>query len=601
MRDIFQNIVFFENEESQDCSELYVKGEKRIVVTDSEDKYLLLPSGSVTDFSTYFNSCSYRKWLKFTALRDLALKMLIQGKGYIKVVGYDLNGPNPQKTSLCKMRYDTSLPKEVEIEIPENDCCIVGFEIEAFTNTHLIYGGYAADFPSSKRIKLSLCTTTCRKEFFIKRNIRFIIEKLVDSKLLDKSLSIHVVDNGNTLKREDFPSNDNICLHPNHNTGGAGGFARGMIESLHESETPTHVLLMDDDVLVEPEAIFRTYQLLTHLLDEYSGRFISGAMLYMENPTYQKEDVGYVANNGCFYTWKREFDHTKMVDLLENERDLPFFDNSYSAWWYCCIPIQTIQKKGLPLPIFVRGDDIEYGIRCNPGFITMNSICVWHMGFTGKFNVVMDHYQVNRNLLIDGAVSHLFSNVNILLKIKRDFKHHIMRFDYNSAEIVLRALEDYLKGPQFIAKDIGEKVLKENNNLVHSYTALEELGNPDWGGKSPYEDEKLNLIRRIFFRLTWNGQVGWGPFYRKDIVSVPYNDVYLPEKISFRKKIIAINPFDRKGCFFIRDNKRARKLILKYYVLLLEYKKKKERLAQEYADYGTVFTSESFWRTYLEL
>ena len=36
-------------------------------------------------------------------------------------------------------------------------------------------------------------------------------------------------------------------------------------------------------------------------------------------------------------------------------------------------------------------------------FITMNGICVWHMGFTLKFNYFMEYYQVFRNFLIEEA------------------------------------------------------------------------------------------------------------------------------------------------------------------------------------------------------
>ena len=79
------------------------------------------------------------------------------------------------------------------------------------------------------------------------------------------------------------------------------------------------------------------------------------------------------------------------------------------------------------MPIFVRGDDVEYGLRCNPGFITMNGICVWHMGFAGKFNVGMDHYQVNRNLLINQAVTGLIDDVNVIRKTQLDFRKHILR------------------------------------------------------------------------------------------------------------------------------------------------------------------------------
>ena len=69
----------------------------------------------------------------------------------------------------------------------------------------------------------------------------------------------------------------------------------------------------------------------------------------------------------------------------------------------------------------MRGDDVEYGIRAAAGFITINGICVWHMGFAGKMNIAMDFYQVNRNLLIVQALHEDLCNVNVLGKIRNDF------------------------------------------------------------------------------------------------------------------------------------------------------------------------------------
>ena len=155
----------------------------------------------------------------------------------------------------------------------------------------------------------------------------------------------------------------------------------------------THVLLMDDDVLVLPESIRRTYNLLRLIKPEYKDYFISGAMLYYENPSFQHEDIGTVDVNGydCrFKALKGIFNHQELTDNLENERFYPYSKNSYAAWWYCCMPINTIKKNGLPLPIFIRVDDMEYALRCKARMITMNGICVWHMGFVTKYNGVFE-------------------------------------------------------------------------------------------------------------------------------------------------------------------------------------------------------------------
>lgn len=73
-----------------------------------------------------------------------------------------------------------------------------------------------------------------------------------------------------------------------------------MLESLIQTPKATHVLLMDDDVLILPESIKRTYALLKVLKPLYHNCFVSGAMLYYENMSTQHEDIGTVTTEGFF-------------------------------------------------------------------------------------------------------------------------------------------------------------------------------------------------------------------------------------------------------------------------------------------------------------
>ena len=70
----------------------------------------------------------------------------------------------------------------------------------------------------------------------------------------------------------------------------------------------------------------------------------------------------------------------------------------YNAWWYCTIPMQYVRSDNLPLPIFIRGDDVEYGLRNMKNLILMNGICVWHEPFEFKYSSSM-YYYIFRNTL----------------------------------------------------------------------------------------------------------------------------------------------------------------------------------------------------------
>lgn len=193
---------------------------------------------------------------------------------------------------------------------------------------------------------------------------------------------MHVVDNGRTLDAKDVES-ERIFLHPNPNAGGAGGFARGMIEAMEQAPRATHVLLMDDDVSISPESIIRTFNLLSIVNDDYSEAFLSGAMMSMDQPNLRYEDVGFVACNGKYFPAKNLAYVDVLHDCVANEAfvhcnpeeagyDADRMSQSYAAWWYCVIPVSVIDREGLPLPIFVRTDDVEYSLRAHAKIMTMN-------------------------------------------------------------------------------------------------------------------------------------------------------------------------------------------------------------------------------------
>ena len=48
-----------------------------------------------------------------------------------------------------------------------------------------------------------------------------------------------------------------------------------------------------------------------------------------------------------------------LKNIVANENYSFNVDDAYAGWWYCCIPVEHIEDRGLPLPVFVRGDDVE--------------------------------------------------------------------------------------------------------------------------------------------------------------------------------------------------------------------------------------------------
>ena len=604
MKEVIQSILFPSTEELKSHYKLYYRGARGVVVCDGDRRGVGFPKFSYIEFDTYFNGFSNEKWRTYTDLSGVTLTLNIQGDFNLKIQGARLVNNRPEVTVYSEMQYRCPACEEITVSLPKVEDRMLAFSIETLSECVLFAGHYSGTFESDNQTNLAVSTTTCFKEKYITRNVKLLYDTLLTTEdEIARHLFIHVVDNGRSLSEKDFPKDDRIFLHSNKNTGGAGGFARGMMECMHQSENITNVLLMDDDVNVQPESIRKTYYLLKHLKKEYQGCFVSGAMLYMENVQVQKEDVGTVSREGYFVPLKgKTFNHERLKDNLRNEKYFPVNDAcTFAAWWYCCIPMKTIREKGHPVPVFVRGDDVEYGLRCKPGFITMNGICVWHMGFAGKFNVAMDFYQVNRNLLIDHAISGVMENVRIMDKAKNDFRAALTRLDYDSADLCLRAIEDYLKGPDFIMQDRGEEILKSNNKLVHKMESLEEMGNPDVGLGDPDEDGGRTFVQKVISRITRNGHRFWIGGYNKEINSIPYNSVGSPARTYLREKLIAVNVDNRTGYMLTRDKARYKKLMCRYKTAIKTYNRKNNQLVAEYRKHQQEIYSEEFWRKYLEI
>ena len=192
---------------------------------------------------------------------------------------------------------------------------------------------------------------------------------------------MYVMDNGRTLDAEKL-SGDRIQVIPNDNVGGAGGFTRGMITAMEQNPKATNILLMDDDVAVSPESIKRTYNLLRILKPEHREDMISGAMLNYEIGEDQWEDIGNMTQQGTFAGCKPQ----------------------------------------LRLTLFVRCDDAEYGIRCKTGFITMNSLCVWHMSFFERYNAAVERYQTTRNTMIAQATCGMAPGADFMRELHNNIR-----------------------------------------------------------------------------------------------------------------------------------------------------------------------------------
>lgn len=374
-----------------------------------------------------------------------------------------------------------------------------------------------------------------------------------------------------------------------------------MIESLDQDPKPTHVLLMDDDVIILPESIKRTYNLLKIVKEEYKDAFISGAMLYYEQMDTQHEDVGYLHADGSYGPTKHHLNFQNLHSVVKNEERWVKQKYSYAGWWYCCIPMTVINEQNLPLPLFVRGDDVEYSLRNNAKFITLNGICIWHMGFTLKFNAAMELYQVHRNSLILQAADNICQDVDFINRIKKFVRVELLRFNYDSAELLIDAVDDYLKGPDFIKQDLGEKLLKEKSQKNEKMDDLKKFPNIYVNVDDVYHNPERSLVETLLYRLTYNGHF-WPRFLlKKNTGVIAYDWFYSPKKQFFRKRLLAVNPHLKTAAIREISTKRFMKVHKRFRKVMRNYKNNHTRVEAAYRDCMKEISSRQFWERYLKL
>lgn len=418
---------------------------------------LVQQPGSMVRFDTYFNSFFYTKYTDYTGIEQLTVKIHTLGRldAELVCVNLDLKEMVLEHRTL-EDGETTFAPVRIN-ELPYNGTIFCRFK--AISESRILDIRYETDIEATTPVRVAAVICTYRREEYVKRNLVRISRSILHKHSpIFGELNIFVIDNGNTLKPFE---NDHIRIISNRNLGGSGGFTRGMLEALGQGGKYSHVLLMDDDISFEPEIFVKTIQLLKILPQSDKPLIIGGQMLLEDDPTIQYEAGGRF-KKGRLWAYGRGFDLSTLEDLLKNQQEHQI---DYNAWWYCCIPINLIRSKGLPLPFFIKGDDVDYGLRSGADFLLINGIGVWHQSFARKQSPHLEYY-IKRNELIVSAIHKINDGiVPSLFKLFKALGGSLLRDQSGRILYLRRAYADFLKGPDFLLKTDGEKL---NEELINS-------------------------------------------------------------------------------------------------------------------------------------
>ncbi len=392
--------------------------------------------GDKLSFDTYFNMIPIRKLKTYTTISKLTFSQ-----------------PAEIHTESQLLKYGDSItlgeiPNSAELLYLRSKCDEGSITVYATGKTQII--------------KPVLIICTYQREQQVMENIDYLLDNGVCCEII-------LVDNASSIPIDTW--GDKITVLHNINNGGSGGYAYGM-QYVAAQKCYTHMILMDDDVIVDNIAIRKMLGFLSFLKNEYADISIAGSMLFLNEPTIQFECGGYFSIDGQQTGYGYRLDLTEKAALIENEMDKNI---NYGGWWFMCMPIKYAVDGQLPAPFFIKYDDVEYALRCKLNIITLNGVGVWHEDFGSKYNSVQEYFNTRNYLFLRKRHTPNFSKKTTYKTARYLLLEKLCRQQYNMAEAVLIAYEDYLKGEEVLTRiDYNQKLanLKKLNYEMQSDAEL---------------------------------------------------------------------------------------------------------------------------------
>ncbi len=580
-------------------------------------------NGKAVAFDGYFNLFYIEKRKTYTAIDDVYISLQLQG--YREIVLYH------DRKRVGTQDLEPPVCREYRIELPyaAYDSGVFWFELvkDVACEERSVSGSYEGRI-DEKRVRLvniGIDICTYHREAYIERNLNTLKRRLFDTCELEagRHLRIYVVDNGQTLgtcegvHRLVEACGGRVRIIPNRNSGGAGGFTRGMLEILDEKEAHglTHVLLMDDDAVIEPDAVVRIYGLVSTLKDEWCGMTVGGAMMREEYPHIlfcagENWENGQIINTGRNLD-VRDFANACCSRLTETGHE----HDRYSGWWCCCYSLDTVRADNLPLPLFIHHDDIEFGLRNRgQGIVFLNGVGVWHRGAELLFPGANLYYDV-RNNLIETALHQDRTPKNTARKIVfKAFVSALLRMKYRDAELVYRAITDFLRGPAWLYRQEPDKLNAEIRAISCSMVPVEELKNELTEEEYECVSKQIDRYRakldmdtiltgrevsrwkRILCWITWNGWLL--PDDGKGIHVVCSTDA--PYAAFRKKKVVLYEAGSNRACVLERDYREMVQLLILAGKAWSATERGFDRAAESYRKHVGKITNEKAWKQYLK-
>jgi galactofuranosylgalactofuranosylrhamnosyl-N-acetylglucosaminyl-diphospho-decaprenol beta-1,5/1,6-galactofuranosyltransferase len=444
-----------------------------------------IPAGSRVSFAAYFNAFPASYWRRWTTVEKVRLSVKLHGEATVLVYRSSPRGTSYRVASQTSAN-GASLTFDLDLK-PFGDGGWYWFDVvSAKRPARLEAAEWQVRSAPVRPGRLSIGVTTLNRTGYCKALVDTVGSAVDLRAQLDK---LYIVDQG-SQRVEDEPGwaesaavlGDQLQVIHQDNLGGSGGFSRGMYETVTAGNSDYHMML-DDDVNIEPEGIVRALTFAS----------------YCRHPTLVGGHMFDMFNRSVLHAWGEEVDPWPWwwgpVNGLPRGHDFATqgiretwwlhrrVDVAYNGWWMCLVPTEVIKEIGLALPIFIKWDDAEYGLRAAAaGYptVTLPGSAVWHISWDDKDDSTdwQAYYHQRNRMLVALLYSPYPHGGSVLAASLQGDAKHAFSMQYYAEELRLRALKDLLAGPERLHRSLGT-TLPQLRAIAQQFDDAQYSADPD--------------------------------------------------------------------------------------------------------------------------
>ena len=560
---------------------------------------LRVPSFKSTSLATYFNAFPASYWKSWTSLEAVELRVQTTGAGRVvvfrsnaravvqRVDGVEVDGPT---VSTFTIPLTTFL-----------DGGWLWFDLIADEHPlELVQADWKAPNATPKRSdqRATVSITTLNRGDYCTRLLTEIgtdddtLSVLDRVQVIDQG-SEKIVDNAGYQTAVDSLGGK-LRVIDQANIGGSGGFSRGMLETVKAGDSG-YIILLDDDVEIEPESIRRAVTFANYCLQP---TIVGGHMFDM----YDKAQLHAFAEGIKWSSFMWGPLTPERHDFgAANLRQTPWmhrrYDVDYNGWWMSLIPVEVITKIGASLPVFIKWDDAEFSLRAREngvGTVSLPGAAVWHVSWVDKDDTHdWQAFFHERNRLITALLHSPEQRGGRLWRsmLASDVKN-LLTMDYYTIAMRMAAIKNVFEGPDQLHADMIDRLARVRA-MGSGFTEAKLIKASDQIPHFPARENKeltdriVNPGPRGVFFVTWLiAQVVRHSRKVTSDVSKPHGHLAYQDarwfEVPLWDSVLVSNAEGSGATWHIRDPKKFRALLIESIRLNRRYRREWDRLRAQY-------------------